>query len=94
MSPPPSWQLRLDDPSEPLYTVAVVCDLLDLDAQQLRRLGARIEQEHARPSGNHRRYSRADIEALAAARRLQLEGVSGSALGRILELENRLAEQG
>ena len=37
-----SWRARLDDDDEPLYTVAVVCELLSTDSQTLRRLGDAI----------------------------------------------------
>ena len=32
------WARRLDDPDEPLYTIAVVAELLDVDQQIVRRL--------------------------------------------------------
>jgi MerR family transcriptional regulator, heat shock protein HspR len=88
---PRSWQERLDDPGEPLLTVGVVCDLLDVDAQTLRRLGETIAHESARPSGNQHRYSRADVHLLAHALELSREGVTGVALGRILELQDQVA---
>ncbi|HKY16073.1 MAG TPA: MerR family transcriptional regulator [Microthrixaceae bacterium] len=85
-----SWSERLDDPDEPLYTVAVVCDLLGLDSQTLRRLGVALEHGNARPSGNQRRYSRSDIESLAAAVALVQEGIQPNAVGRILDLERQV----
>lgn len=85
-----SWQERLDDPDEPLYTVAVVGDLLGLDSQSLRRLGAAISQESARPSGNQRRYTRNDIDRLAAAAHLANQGYAPAALARIHRLEQQI----
>jgi MerR family transcriptional regulator/heat shock protein HspR len=85
-----SWEDRLDDPDEPLYTVAVVSDLLELDSQTLRRLGDAISHESARPSGNQRRYSRRDIERLASASHLANKGFSPAALAEIHRLEQRV----
>jgi DNA-binding transcriptional MerR regulator len=91
-SPAPSWQDRLDDPDEPLYTVGVVAELLGLDAQALRRLETASRHTSARPSGNQRRYSRRDIQALASAAEVASQGYGGAALTRIIELERRLDE--
>jgi MerR family transcriptional regulator/heat shock protein HspR len=90
--PPASWQERLDDPDEPLYTVGVVSDLLGLDTQTLRRLEDAISHASARPSGNQRRYSRRDLEALADAARLASEGNAPAAIATILALERRITE--
>ena len=75
-----SWQERLDDPDEPLYTMAVAADLLGLDNQTLRRLGTTISQNSARPSGNQRRYSRHDLQALADAAELTKQSYAGPAI--------------
>ena len=88
--PSRSWQERLDDPDEPLYTVAVAADLLGLDHQTLRRLGDTISQHSARPSGNQRRYSRHDLQALSDAAELTNQRYAGPALARILELERQV----
>ncbi|HKY16293.1 MAG TPA: MerR family transcriptional regulator [Microthrixaceae bacterium] len=85
-----SWSERLEDPDEALYTVAVTCDLLGLDSQTLRRLGEALDHSNARPSGNQRRYSRRDIEALAAAVELMEQGIQPNAINRILDLERRI----
>ena len=87
-----SWQERLDDPDEPLFTMAVAADLLDLDNQTLRRLGDAISQQSARPSGNQRRYSRHDLQALASAAELAGQSYGGPAIARILELERQVQE--
>jgi DNA-binding transcriptional MerR regulator len=73
-----------------LLTVGVVCDLLGVDAQALRRIGDAIDHDSARPSGNQRRYSRNDVRLLAQALELSRDGVSGVALGRIIELQHRV----
>ena len=88
------WDERLDDPAEPLYTVAVVCDLLGLESQVLRRLGSAISHLSSRPSGNQRRYSRNDIEKLSSAAHLAGEGYSPAAIAAIHSLETQLAADG
>jgi MerR family transcriptional regulator, heat shock protein HspR len=94
MSEPPveleSWERRLGDPAEPLFTMAVVADLLGLDQQALRRLEVGL-LEAARSSGNHRRYSRDDIALLAYAARLADEGLTKPAISRVISLEQQVA---
>jgi len=70
--------------------VAVAADLLHVDIQTLRRLGDAISQENARPSGNQRRYSRHDLQALADAVELTKRSYDGPAIARILELERQV----
>lgn len=91
-TPVPSWRRRLDDPDEPLYTLAVTADLLGIDTQALRRLEAAAGLTSERPSGNQRRYSRSDIERLARATELNREGTPAMAIGRILDLEQQVAD--
>ena len=86
------WRDRLEDDHEPLFTVGVAADLLGVDSQTLRRLEDALSRTSARPSGNQRRYSRNDLEALDAALRLNREGHRPQTLSRVLELERRLAE--
>jgi MerR family transcriptional regulator/heat shock protein HspR len=87
----PGWQRRLDDPAAPLFTIAVVAELLDVDQQIIRRLDVAGIVQTARPSGNQRRYSRDDIAVIAYALRLQADGVSRAGIARILELERDVA---
>ena len=87
-----AWRERLDDPDEPLFTIAVASDLLCMDVQTLRRLGAAISRTSARPSGNQRRYSRNDLIALDAAARLADEGYAPNAIARILSLEAQVRD--
>ena len=70
----PRWAERLDDPDEPLFTLAVTADLLEIDTQALRRLEAAAGLTSDRPSGNQRRFSRRDIERLARATDLNRQG--------------------
>jgi MerR family transcriptional regulator/heat shock protein HspR len=87
---PPDWQKRLDDPAEPLYTLAVVSDLLGVDPQTVRRMDIPQIGDPARPSGNQRRYSRNDVTLLAHAFRLSNEGLTMGAIARILALEEEV----
>lgn len=89
---PPSWRARLDDPEEPLFTLAVTADLLSIDTQTVRRLEASAGLTSERPSGNQRRYSRNDVEQLARATELSREGTPATAIGRILDLEQQVAD--
>jgi len=85
------WEARLDDPTAPLYTIAVVADLLGVDQQVLRRLDVEGIVQSARPSGNQRRYSRDDIAVMAYALGLREEGMPRAAVVRILTLERDVA---
>lgn len=85
-----AWTERIDDPDEPLFTVAVAADLLATDSQTLRRLEDTISRTSARPSGNQRRYSRRDLEALDAALDLLRAGHPTQSVARILELQAQI----
>ena len=85
------WRERIDDPSEPLYTIAVAADLLGVDTQTLRRVGGAIDQGEARSSGNQRRYSREDLERLDDALRLAAEGHNSQSIATILDLTHQVA---
>lgn len=88
------WRDRLDDPDEPLYTVAIAADLFGVDPQTLRRLADAVDPSPSRPSGNQRRYSRRDLERLGRAHELVAEGHHATSVGRIVELEDQLAAGG
>jgi MerR family transcriptional regulator, heat shock protein HspR len=85
------WEARLEDPTAPLYTIAVVADLLGVDQQVLRRLDVEGIMQSARPSGNQRRYSRDDIAVMAYALTLREQGMPRAAVARILRLERDVA---
>jgi DNA-binding transcriptional MerR regulator len=87
----PSWQQRLDDSAAPLFTMAVVAEVLGVDHQTIRRLDVDGIMQTARPSGNQRRYSRDDVALIAYALSLQAEGVSRPGIARILRLERDVA---
>jgi MerR family transcriptional regulator, heat shock protein HspR len=86
------WSERIDDPDEPLYTIAVVAELLDVDQQIVRRLEGEGLMSTARSDGNQRRFSRRDVERLARALDLVEQGMTRVAVVRILVLEARVAE--
>jgi MerR family transcriptional regulator/heat shock protein HspR len=86
------WRERLADVDEPLYTLAVTADLLDIDTQVLRRLEVTVGLSSERPSGNQRRFSRRDLERLGRAAELLHEGTPREAIARILDLEHELAD--
>lgn len=90
--PPRPWRDRLEDPDEPLFTVGVVADLLEVDTQTVRRLEEAAAHISARPSGNQRRYSRTDIEVLASAQDLARGGMPVGAIPRIMELERQVED--
>jgi len=81
-----------NDPAEPLYSIAVVADLLNVDAQALRRYETAGVVSAERNDGNQRRFCRIDIASLAHAIELTSTGVSLNAVARIVELERQLAE--
>jgi MerR family transcriptional regulator, heat shock protein HspR len=85
------WEARLDDPAAPLYTIAVVAELLGVDQQVLRRLDVEGIVQSARPSGNQRRYSRDDIAVMAYVLTLREQGIPRAAVVRILTLERDVA---
>jgi MerR family transcriptional regulator/heat shock protein HspR len=87
-----SWNQRLEDPAEPLYSIAVVADLLNIDAQAVRRYETAGIASVERNDGNQRRFSRNDIAALAHAVEMANDGISVNAVARIVELERQLAE--
>lgn len=96
-APPPDdrpWRERLDDPDEPLFTVAIAADLLGVDTQYLRRLADTIDPVTTRPSGNQRRYSRADLLRLGRAVELVGDGHRAASAGHIADLEARLDAEG
>jgi MerR family transcriptional regulator/heat shock protein HspR len=84
---------RLNDPNEPLYTMAVAADLLGTDHQTLRRLGDALAITSARTAGNHRRYSRHELELFEVGLRLQREGHPPQSVARIIELERELTRR-
>ena len=84
------WQIRLDDPDEPLFTLAVVSELFGVDPQVIRRMD-RAGVAAQRTGGNHRRYSRNDVTAIGQAFAMRQEGVPTNAMVQILSLQQQVA---
>ena len=82
----------LDDDGAPLFSVGQVAQLVGLRPWFLRRLDSMAMVTPTRSGGDHRRYSRADIRRLLAARALMRDGVSVAGIRRVFELEERVAE--
>ncbi|HQU26336.1 MAG TPA: MerR family transcriptional regulator [Acidimicrobiales bacterium] len=77
------WRERVADPDEPLFTMAVAIDLLGTTHHALRRLESAIDFAGERPSGNQRRYSVRDLEALSALCELHDRGLSPRAVATV-----------
>ena len=82
----------LDDDAAPLFSVGQVAQLVGLAPWFLRRLDSLGVVTPTRSEGDHRRYSRADIRRLLAARALMHDGVSVAGVRHVFELEDRVAE--
>jgi DNA-binding transcriptional MerR regulator len=86
------WQSRLDDPDEPLYSLAVVADLFGVDPQTIRRLDKAGVSSAERTPGNHRRSSRNDIHAIGEVVRLRASGLTAAGMAEIMVLRRRVVE--
>ena len=87
---PFDWHLRLDDPNEPLFTLAVVSELFAVDPQVIRRMDQAGVCSAQRTGGNHRRYSRNDIEAIGQAFSMRRDGVPPNAMAQIIALQHQV----
>ena len=79
------------DDAAPLYTVGQAAELLDAQPAFLRRLDAEGVVSPARTAGGQRRYSRTEIDHIAAVVGLMGEGMTLAGAQRIIELENEVA---
>ncbi len=84
--------LPLDDDDLPLYTVGQVAQLLELQQAFLRRLDEYRVVRPNRSSGGQRRYTRREITIVRYVANLADEGMTLSAIRRVLELEARVRE--
>ena len=76
-----------NDVHQPLYTIGVVADLLDVSVPTLRKYEDANFILPFRTESNHRRYSQKDVEILTCVRRMIDDfGVSMKGLGRLLAL--------
>lgn len=84
--------LPLDDENLPLFTVGQVSAMLEIQQAFLRRLDQLGVVQPSRSSGGQRRYTRNEITVVQYVVRLADEGMTLSAIRRILELEMRIRE--
>jgi len=82
----------LPDATVPLYTVSQAAQLLDMQPAFIRRLDTEGVVVPARTAGRQRRYSRIEIDHIAALAGLMDEGMTLAGAQRIIELENEIAE--
>ena len=88
--------LPIDNEHAPLYSVGQVAGMLDVQQAFLRRLDEFGVVRPQRSAGGQRRYSRWEIDRVQYVSCLIDEGMTLSAIRRVLELEQevrRLREQ-
>ena len=81
---------RLDDEDYPAVTMGRAAELLGVQQAFLRRLDAAGILSPERTSGNHRLYSRRQLELATRLRALLDDGMSIEAAARIIGLEDDL----
>jgi MerR family transcriptional regulator/heat shock protein HspR len=81
-----------DDENVPLYTVGQVADMLSLKQAFLRRIDELQVVSPQRSAGRQRRYTRIEIRVIQQVATMADEGMTLTAIRRIIELEQRLAE--
>ncbi|MFL6054301.1 MAG: MerR family transcriptional regulator [Actinoallomurus sp.] len=82
--------LLIDDEHAPLYSVGQVAGMLDVQQAFLRRLDEFGVVRPQRSPGGQRRYSRQEIDRVQYVARLADEGMTLSAIRRVLELEQEV----
>ena len=80
------------DDAAPLYTVSQVAALLAVQPAFVRRLDTEGVVVPRRTSGGQRRYSRDEVDHIAALLGLLAEGLTLAGAQRIIELENEIAD--
>ena len=81
-----------DDENVPLYTVGQVADMLSLKQAFLRRIDELQVVSPQRSAGRQRRYTRVEIRVIQQVATMADEGMTLTAIRRIIELEQRLTE--
>ena len=81
-----------DDENAPLYTVGQVAEMLSLKQAFLRRIDELRVVSPQRSAGRQRRYTRVEIRIIQQVASMADEGMTLSAIRRIIELEEQLAE--
>src|SRR5260370_34744214 len=83
-----------DDENIPLYTVGQVAEMLSLKQAFLRRIDELRVVSPQRSAGRQRRYTRVEIRIIQQVASMADEGMTLSAIRRIIELEQQLDEVG
>jgi DNA-binding transcriptional MerR regulator len=81
-----------DDENQPLYTVGQVAEMLAVKQAFLRRVDELRVVSPQRSAGGQRRYTRIEIRVIQQVASMAGEGMTMSAIRRIIELEQQLAE--
>jgi DNA-binding transcriptional MerR regulator len=81
-----------DDENIPFYTVGQVADMLSLKHAFLRRIDELQVVSPQRSAGRQRRYTRVEIRVIQQVATMADEGMTMTAIRRIIELEQLLAE--
>jgi MerR family transcriptional regulator, heat shock protein HspR len=84
--------LPLDDENMPLFTVGQVAEMLEVQQAFLRRLDEFQVVRPSRSAGGQRRYSRSEMIVVRYVVQLMDDGMTLSAVRRVLELEARVRE--
>ena len=82
--------LPMDDANRPLFTVGQVSEMLEVQQAFLRRLDEFSVVSPSRSAGGQRRYTRNEIVIVRYVVDLIGDGMTLSAIRRILELEARV----
>ena len=81
-----------EDPGRGVYGISVVSDLVGTGVQNLRAYERAGLLNPDRTAGGTRRYSPDDIARLRHIQRLLADGLNLTGIGRVLDLEDDLAE--
>jgi len=84
---------RLDDPDYPAYTTGRAAEALGVQQAFLRALDAAGAVTPQRSAGNHRRYTRRQLDVAGRIRDLFDQGHNLTSALRILSLEDDLAAE-
>jgi DNA-binding transcriptional MerR regulator len=81
-----------EDENVPLFTVGQVAQMLAVKQAFLRRVDELQVVSPQRSAGGQRRYTRIEIRVIQQVATMADEGMTMSAIRRIIELEQRLAQ--
>jgi MerR family transcriptional regulator, heat shock protein HspR len=81
-----------EDENIPLFTVGQVAQMLAVKQAFLRRVDELQVVSPQRSAGNQRRYSRVEIRVIQQVVSMADEGMTMTAIRRVIELEQQLAE--